>query len=73
VLHNHVLPIIVICLFGWHDRVWCLLLKKSTCWQKGHLARLRQCFHDTSKGQGDPLGIFLDKTGFWTLIKGEEG
>jgi hypothetical protein len=28
---------------------------------------------DTSKGQGDPLGIFGDKTGFWTLIEGEEG
>jgi hypothetical protein len=25
------------------------------------------------KGQGDPLGIFVDKTGFWTRIEGEEG
>jgi hypothetical protein len=26
-----------------------------------HVAQLRRCFHDTSKGQGDPLGIFLTK------------
>jgi hypothetical protein len=33
--------------------------------KKGHLTRQRQCFRDTSKhvkGQGELLGIFLDKT-----------
>jgi hypothetical protein len=31
------------------------------------------CFHDTSKGQADPLGISLAKTGFWTQWKVKKG
>jgi hypothetical protein len=35
------------------QKEWCLLLKRALA---------------SKKGQRDPLGIFLDKTGFWKLI-----
>jgi hypothetical protein len=35
--------------------------KKGHLLAKKGLAQPRRCFHDTSKGQGDPLGMFRDK------------
>jgi hypothetical protein len=43
------------------------ILERAIASKKWHLVRLRRCFRDLSKGQGDPFGIF------WTLIEGEEG
>jgi hypothetical protein len=47
--------------------------KKGHLLAKWHPVRPRQCFRDMSKGQGDPLGILFDKTGFWTPIECDEG